>query len=635
MGVLLMLFAVVIGVLPWLAQGLFNIAVDSLAALFFHGFGVLLLILSMVIVVITRLYRKTSADEAFVRTGMGGQRVISDAGALVIPVVHQVVQVSLRTMRLVVSRVGDDALITGDNLRADVVAEFYIKVDKNKDAIATASTSLGERSVDPRRVKELVFEKLVSALRSVAATKDLDELHSNRDEFAKAVQQNVLNDLKANGLTLETVTISRLDQTPPETMRPEKNVFDAKGARKIAEITQKQRVETNLLVTGADKDVEAQNVDRDKFVFDQQVDRANAEASKDKQVAEAEARAGVAEVDKERDIQVANVDRERAVEVASEKREQAMIEARIEKDRATEIADREKEIQVAQKEEERAHAEEERLKAESLREAAAQQVLTVEVTKSAEREKEKTIIDRQAEARSREIDENTQADIEAYAKVKEAEAHREALVKMATGREEAAIKDASAIRTKAEADKDAATLTATGDKAVKMVPVDVDREQVKVEDARVEVKGKELSLQTEYQEIAKDLEITLAFIKAQESIQRAVAESMGEALSAADLTIWSDPEAVTKLTSAFYRGQSAAYGLQGFTDAMPEDIRDLLAGGAGAIGAKGFDALKAVLKKISPADLAKLAKAEEEAEDAEAPTAIEGKPNPGETEEEA
>jgi len=555
-------------------------------------------------------------------------------------VVHQVVQVSLRTMRLVVSRVGDDALITGDNLRADVVAEFYIKVDKNEGAIATAATSLGERSCDPRRVKELVFEKLVSALRSVAATKDLDELHSNRAEFARAVQQSVLSDLKANGLTLETVTISRLDQTPPESMRPEKNVFDAKGARKIAEITQKQRVETNVLVTGADKEVEAQNVDRDRFVFDQQVLRANAESEKDKQVAEAEARAGVADVVKEKDIQVANVVREQAVEVASELREQAMIEASIEKDRATAIAEREKEIQIAQKEEARAHAEEERLKAEAARETAAQEVLTVEVTKSAEREKEKTIIDRQAEARSQEIDENTQADIAAYAKVKEADAHREALVKMASGREEAATKDAVAIRTKAEADKGAATLTATGDKAVKMVPVEVDREQVRVEDARVEVKGKDLSLQTEYQEIAKDLEITLAFITAQENIQKAVAESMGEALSSADLTIWSDPEAVSKLTSSFYRGQSAAYGLQGFTEAMPEDIKDLLAGGAGALGMKGFGTLKALLQKISPSDLDKLAKSVAEGEEeappeGEAPTAIEAKPKPREEEGEA
>jgi len=163
--------------------------------------------------------------------------------------------------------------------------------------------------------------------------------------------------------------------------------------------------------------------------------------------------------------------------------------------------------------------------------------------------------------------------------------------------------------------------------------VDVDREQVRVVDARIEVKGKELGLQTEYQEIAKDLEITLAFIKAQENIQKAVAESMGEALSSADLTIWSDPEAVTKLTGAFYRGQSAAYGLQGFTDAMPEDVRDLLAGGAGALGMKGFDALKGLLQKISPSDLAKLAKtaAEEEAPpETELPSATESRAKPRE-----
>ena len=38
-------------------------------------------------------------------------------------------------------------------------------------------------------VSELVQEKLVSALRTVAATKDLVELHSKRDEFAASVQQ--------------------------------------------------------------------------------------------------------------------------------------------------------------------------------------------------------------------------------------------------------------------------------------------------------------------------------------------------------------------------------------------------------------------------------------------------------------
>jgi len=47
-----------------------------------------------------------------------------------------------------------------------------------------AARSLGGRNVQPQAVSELVQEKLVSALRTVAATKDLVELHSKRDEFA-------------------------------------------------------------------------------------------------------------------------------------------------------------------------------------------------------------------------------------------------------------------------------------------------------------------------------------------------------------------------------------------------------------------------------------------------------------------
>ena len=153
----------------------------------------------LVATMITRLYRKASANMAFVRTGMGGARVIQDGGTLIIPVVHQVIPVSLETMRLNVERRGPHALITHDNLRVDLSAEFYIKVQANADDILQAARSLGSRNVEPNAVSELVQEKLVSALRTVAATKDLVELHSKRDEFASAVQQIVTHDLTSNG----------------------------------------------------------------------------------------------------------------------------------------------------------------------------------------------------------------------------------------------------------------------------------------------------------------------------------------------------------------------------------------------------------------------------------------------------
>ena len=120
-------------VVPWLPNVLTGATVTERAVP--TAVGLALVILSGVLTMIARLYRKASANVAFVRTGMGGVRVIRDGGTIVLPVVHQVIPVSLETMRLNVERRGPHALITRDNLRVDLSAEFYIKVEANSDHI--------------------------------------------------------------------------------------------------------------------------------------------------------------------------------------------------------------------------------------------------------------------------------------------------------------------------------------------------------------------------------------------------------------------------------------------------------------------------------------------------------------------
>src|SRR5437773_1668651 len=95
--------------------------------------GLIVLFIVMTWAVITKLYRRASANMAFVRTGMGGAEVAMDYGKIVVPVMHQVIPVSLETMRLNVERRGIHALITKDNLRVDLSAEFYIKVRAIKE----------------------------------------------------------------------------------------------------------------------------------------------------------------------------------------------------------------------------------------------------------------------------------------------------------------------------------------------------------------------------------------------------------------------------------------------------------------------------------------------------------------------
>lgn len=74
------------------------------------------------------------------------------------PALHSKTPVNLETMRLEVKRDGQNALITGDNLRADVHAEFYIKVERDEESIIAAATSLGTKSMSPVAITELLPE---------------------------------------------------------------------------------------------------------------------------------------------------------------------------------------------------------------------------------------------------------------------------------------------------------------------------------------------------------------------------------------------------------------------------------------------------------------------------------------------
>jgi flotillin len=568
-----------------------ELELNVFSRIFLAGAGVVLLILAAIIALITKLYVKTSADQAFVRTGMGGQHPIIDGGAMVVPVVHEVVPVSLQTMRLDVDRSGVDALITGDNLRADVAAEFYIKVQKIREHILAAATSLGIRSVDAESVKHLVNQKLVSALRTVAATRPLHELHTKRDEFAQAVQVIVEKDLANNGLTLESVTISRLDQTPPNAMRGEDNVFDAQGLRTIAEITQRQRVERNEIQRQADQRVMAQDVERDQFLFQQEIARANAAAQKEREVqiaqaqakqeadtfaAEQERLAGLAVVKRDESIQVAEVEKQRALDVAGQVRDQAARTAEIEKMRTVELANRESAIAVATKERERADAEAKRYAAEAQMELERQKVRTVEVTETAERERSKAIIDAQAEIERKRLQEQMQADVQAYHVVKTAEAQ-----------EQAAAKEGMARRTLAEAEKEAAALKAEGDKAAFMVPVEVERERVEVERARVAVQREELESKSTFESISRDLQVDLARIEAEKEVRIEAAKAFGQAMASARMTVWGDPSTVQKMTDSFFRGQQFGFLTEGLLGALPEDMRNAVGQAAQRLSGSG------------------------------------------------
>ena len=73
------------------------------------------------------------------------------------PIFHELVLVNMRTLRLQVDRKNEEGLITADRMRVDVTAEFYLRVKPEKESIAKAAQTLGDRTLQPDKLKGSYF----------------------------------------------------------------------------------------------------------------------------------------------------------------------------------------------------------------------------------------------------------------------------------------------------------------------------------------------------------------------------------------------------------------------------------------------------------------------------------------------
>ena len=318
----------------------------------FEGlFGLLILIvlaaaaLFTIGLILARLYRRSSKEITFVRTGFGGQKVIVDGGTLVLPVLHEIIPVNMNTLRLEVRRANEQALITRDRMRVDVQAEFYVRVQPTREAIANAAQTLGRKTTAPDELKELVEGKFVDALRAVAAEMAMEELHEQRVNFVQKVQIAVTEDLLKNGLELESVSLTGLDQTNREYFNPD-NAFDAEGLTRLTfEIEEKRRrrndIEQDTEIAIRQKNLEAERL---RLTLGRDEEYARLEQEREIATRRAEQQAEIAQrqAGKKRESEEARILSERQVQQAEITAERQIEEERIAKARAIEIAEVEK-----------------------------------------------------------------------------------------------------------------------------------------------------------------------------------------------------------------------------------------------------------------------------------------------------
>jgi uncharacterized membrane protein YqiK len=151
--------------------------VKPLAQMMVIGFGLFFTLICATLYVMNKLYIKTPANGAYVRTGMGGQKVIIDGGTLFVggqkviidggtlfvPVFHEKLFIPLETMKLDVIREGSEALTTQDR-------EFFIKVNKAEEDV-----KIDVNNIFDAEGSKTVAEKVQATIPSWALVKEIEQ----------------------------------------------------------------------------------------------------------------------------------------------------------------------------------------------------------------------------------------------------------------------------------------------------------------------------------------------------------------------------------------------------------------------------------------------------------------------------
>jgi len=359
----------------------------------------IIIVLAVVIVVLAWFYERGTREVSLVRTGVGGRKVVMDGGTLALPYFHEISRVNMQTLRLEVHRTGEAALITKDRLRVDVGVEFYVSVRPDDEDIARAAQTLGRRTFHADQLLELIEGKLVDALRSVSARLTMDELHENRGSFVAEVRDSLSDSLAINGLNLESVSLSALDQTPFAAL-DENNAFNAVGMRKLAEVIAKSKKERAEIESDSEVSVRRAAMEATKRKLQIDLEEREAEIAQSQEIetlkaaqlaevarqkATAEREAAQARIQMEQQIRASDIAREQATRQAEIAKDKELQTAEIARDRDIEIAGMERQVSLAEKsqEENRAQAEADDVRASAIKSAEA--VISVRQIADAER----------------------------------------------------------------------------------------------------------------------------------------------------------------------------------------------------------------------------------------------------------
>ncbi len=396
------------------------------------------IVIAVAVYLLHWLYRRSSKDVSFVRTGLGGEKVVMGGGALVLPIVHDVTEVSMNTLRLEVRRGREQALITRDRMRIDVTVEFFVRVMPKEESVAAAARTLGRRTMNPESLKDLVQGRFVDAMGLVAAKMSMEEIHEHRGRYISEVREQVADAMTHNGLELEAASLTGLDQTDMKLFNPS-NAFDAEGLTRLTEEIESRKKKRNDIEQDTAVAMRRKNLESEQLTLSiaRESEFSRLEQEREVSVRRAKQRAEIAleKAERERETEEAQIRAVEEVEKARIRQERAVEAARIERQleierlelkrrRDVEIEDQERLIAVAQKSKAQSETQAIAEEANAAAVAARERVVSAREREIAERRKLVELLLAEQEAEREAIKLRTLAAAEKQAAVERAAADR-------------------------------------------------------------------------------------------------------------------------------------------------------------------------------------------------------------------
>ena len=366
----------------------------------------LAIVVAVAVYLLHWLYRHSSKDLSFVRTGWGGEKVVMGGGAFVLPIVHDLSDVSMNTLRIEVRRVGEKSLITQNRMRIEVIVEFFVRVIATPQAVATAARTLGNRTLDPESLRDLVQGRFVDAMGAVAARMTMEQIHEKRSEYVRGVKELVAPTLTDNGLELEAASLTSVDQADIKMFNPS-NAFDAEGLTRLTEEIESRKKKRNDIEQDTQIAIRAKNLEAEKLALtiDQESEYARMEQEREVAMRRAQQRAEIAreKSERERDIESvqirmreeverSRIQQERAIDAETLLREQEIQKLEIQRRRTLELEEQDRVIAVAEKSRAQSEAQQVAEVARALAVEATERVNTVREREIAERHKQIELI---------------------------------------------------------------------------------------------------------------------------------------------------------------------------------------------------------------------------------------------------